>query len=703
MSPNATGNVVRDNIIGESPLGQAAPVGRYGIVVRNNTRSHVIEGNTIRNAGVYGIGLIQQDVLWVRLSRNIVTDMSGPALYFAADPHDATHGADNLVSPPEISSATRFQVSGTGSAGATVEVYHASRAAGKIGLPDAFLGSATIAGNGTWSVGVSVQQGDRVTALQILPSNNTSNLAPNVTADAGTPPGAPSAAFSASQEPGTLKVDFSDTSTGSPSSWSWTFGDGATSSQQNPSHTYSAAGDYTVSLTASNAGGPNTTSKTVSVVNPPPAGVIAADSFGRATSASWGSADAGGNYSLSGNTSNYAVGSGVGTIVVPKAGASRAALLNTPSAADVDITFRVATDQVAAGGPSFIYAVARRNGNSEYRPRLILNANGTVSVNASVLVNGSESSLGTAVVVPGLSQSANSFIWFRAQVTGSGPTTIKVKAWAAGTSEPSGWNFSTTANQAALQSAGSLGLRVYAASHASNTPITFSFDDYSVTPAVVAPPPPAGVIAADSFGRATSASWGSADAGGNYSLSGNTSNYAVGSGVGTIVVPKAGASRAALLNTPSAADVDITFRVATDQVAAGGPSFIYAVARRNGNSEYRPRLILNANGTVSVNASVLVNGSESSLGTAVVVPGLSQSANSFIWFRAQVTGSGPTTIKVKAWAAGTSEPSGWNFSTTDNQAALQSAGSLGLRVYAASHASNTPITFSFDDYAVGAP
>ncbi|MDD3951677.1 MAG: PKD domain-containing protein, partial [Desulfobacterales bacterium] len=37
--------------------------------------------------------------------------------------------------------------------------------------------------------------------------------------------------------------------------WSWTFGDGATSTDQNPVHTYTTAGTYTVNLTASNAYG----------------------------------------------------------------------------------------------------------------------------------------------------------------------------------------------------------------------------------------------------------------------------------------------------------------------------------------------------------------------------------------------------------------------------------------------------------------
>ncbi|NIM51496.1 MAG: PKD domain-containing protein, partial [Gemmatimonadales bacterium] len=50
-----------------------------------------------------------------------------------------------------------------------------------------------------------------------------------------------------------LTVSFTDLSTGSPTSWSWDFGDTGTDAVQNPSHTYTAAGSYTVSLTAYNA------------------------------------------------------------------------------------------------------------------------------------------------------------------------------------------------------------------------------------------------------------------------------------------------------------------------------------------------------------------------------------------------------------------------------------------------------------------
>lgn len=52
-----------------------------------------------------------------------------------------------------------------------------------------------------------------------------------------------------------LTVTFSDISTNSPTAWNWTFDDGLSSTEQNPEHIYSIAGDYNVCLQASNSGG----------------------------------------------------------------------------------------------------------------------------------------------------------------------------------------------------------------------------------------------------------------------------------------------------------------------------------------------------------------------------------------------------------------------------------------------------------------
>jgi PKD repeat protein len=76
----------------------------------------------------------------------------------------------------------------------------------------------------------------------------------------------PAANFTSNVVSGTvpLTVNFTDTSTNSPTSWLWDFkNDGtATSTVRNPSYTYTQSGTYTVKLTATNQYGSNTVVKT---------------------------------------------------------------------------------------------------------------------------------------------------------------------------------------------------------------------------------------------------------------------------------------------------------------------------------------------------------------------------------------------------------------------------------------------------------
>lgn len=66
-----------------------------------------------------------------------------------------------------------------------------------------------------------------------------------------------------------VTVQFTDLTKGIPDTWSWNFGDGYTSTQQNPSHPYSKAGTYTVSLTASNIEGTDTVTKSALITIQP--------------------------------------------------------------------------------------------------------------------------------------------------------------------------------------------------------------------------------------------------------------------------------------------------------------------------------------------------------------------------------------------------------------------------------------------------
>jgi uncharacterized protein (TIGR02145 family) len=70
------------------------------------------------------------------------------------------------------------------------------------------------------------------------------------------------------------EVQFTDQSVGSPTVWSWTFGDGSVSSSQHPSHKYLTEGNHTVSLTVQNVYGTNTLTRTNCVIVKPKDGGI---------------------------------------------------------------------------------------------------------------------------------------------------------------------------------------------------------------------------------------------------------------------------------------------------------------------------------------------------------------------------------------------------------------------------------------------
>jgi len=775
-SASSGGNVVRDNVIGRSPQGQAAPLTGWGIYLRWETQVHSLVSNQIENAAAGGIGLIDATVGQVTISRNLVDATSGPALYFAPDSNNPQTGANDLLAGPTLA-ATSSEASGTALPGATVELYRASRPAGQTGLPIAYLGSAAADGAGDWSLPVNLVDGDVVTALQTRADGTSSLLSLNVVV--GPPPTPPSADFSWSQQAGTQTVAFSDSSTGAPSGWSWAFGDGSSSTSQNPSHAYTTAGDYQVSLTASNGGGSSTVTRTVHVDPVPGSPLIAVDGFGRSVSSDWGSADIGGAYTSFDNVANYNVSAGAGRMTVPKAGNTRRATLGAVSAHDVDMLVRVSIDKMPVGGAQYVYAFGRSAGDNRYQPKMILYPNGTVAVHAGLMLNNSESSLGPAVTVPGLNLVAGGSIWLRGRITGANPTTIGVRAWADGQIEPAGWQFSATDSAAALQGAGGVGLAAYMGSATSNAPVTFSFDDYSASDPSAGPPAPptaafdwaqqpgtlavaftdtstgsptawswdfgdgtssternptrtytvAGAYevtlnasnssgsssvthlvsvnapgsgttyALDSFTRTEAQSWGTADIGGPWSPSG-TAALNVASDVGTITPPRANSTRSAQLDEVSARDVDISFRVALDKVPAGGTVWVYAATRRNGNSEYRPKLLFYANGSVAVHASQVVYDVESPIGSPITVPGLTYTAGQFVRVHVRVAGSGPTAININAWPDGQPEPAGWLYGATNANSALQVAGSVALRVYVAGSVSSMPLSAQFDDYSV---
>ncbi|HKW30182.1 MAG TPA: PKD domain-containing protein [Verrucomicrobiae bacterium] len=95
--------------------------------------------------------------------------------------------------------------------------------------------------------------------------------------DGAAPPPTLTASFAANPTSGQapLNVQFTDTSSGSPTSWNWNFGDGTTSTTQNPSHTFNNTGNFTVTLTVANGSGQTSSgSQTISVTSTSSAPVI---------------------------------------------------------------------------------------------------------------------------------------------------------------------------------------------------------------------------------------------------------------------------------------------------------------------------------------------------------------------------------------------------------------------------------------------
>jgi PKD repeat protein len=114
-------------------------------------------------------------------------------------------------------------------------------------------------------------------AMQSTWSNDTNrcDLSHPIVAGSG---GTPTANFSYAATG--MTVNFTDTSTdsgGAITSYAWTFGDGGTSTAASPSHTYAAAGTYSVTETVTDSASGKTSAKTVSVTVSPSGGTPVAN------------------------------------------------------------------------------------------------------------------------------------------------------------------------------------------------------------------------------------------------------------------------------------------------------------------------------------------------------------------------------------------------------------------------------------------
>ena len=219
----------------------------------------------------------------------------------------------------------------------------------------------------------------------------------------------------------------------------------------------------------------------------------------------------------------------------------------------------------------------------------------------------------------------------------------------------------------------------------------------SVAHSVTVTAPPAGVIAQDDFNTAIANGWGVADTGGSWTVAGAASAYQVSGGFGQQLVP-AGSTKTSMLAGVSSTAVNLRVSFSADQASTGGGIYVSAIGRDVGSTNYQARVWMQATGAMRLQ---LLQGS--TILQTVIPAGLSYTPGATYQVRLEVSGTSPTTIRAKVWADGQTEPAAWQAAMTDTTAALQVAGSVGLRTYVSASATAVPVAVRFDDLVIGPP
>jgi uncharacterized repeat protein (TIGR01451 family) len=281
-----TSNTISNNFIGLNESQAASANGGTGILITGGATDSEIVDNTIANNGDHGVSV--NPGTGITITRNIMYDNGGlgidlgPPGVTPNDPGDTDTGANDLQNFPVIVSAlfegTTTTIEGTlnstPNTAFTIElVSNTTCDPSGYGEAENLLGvTVGVITNGSGDAVFSADAaglaaGEFVSALATNDSTgNTSEFAQCVLVETGPPVADFSAAPVSGEAP--LTVTFTDESTGVIDTYLWDFGDGNTSADQNPVHTFTASGTYIVELTVTGPGGTDTATLTISVTAP---------------------------------------------------------------------------------------------------------------------------------------------------------------------------------------------------------------------------------------------------------------------------------------------------------------------------------------------------------------------------------------------------------------------------------------------------
>lgn len=290
----------------------------------------------------------------------------------------------------------------------------------------------------------------------------------------------PTAAFTATPTGLTVTVDGTTSSDpdGTVVDHAWSFGDGATGAGPTASHTYGAAGTYTVTLTVTDDDGATATA-TREVTVAVPAVVLASDLFDRTVTSGWGTADLGGAWVATSGAA--AVSGGAGVLTAATAGAAPSARLPDVSSTSHAVAADLSLDKRPNGSGAWLLLRGRITSAGEYRLRVGVSSGGAVTAwLVRTTSAGAETQLTSPTSVPGLSVSAGTPLHLRLEVVGQGTTTLRAKVWGGSQVEPTTWTATATDSTAGLQVAGHTGVALILSGSASNAPVAARLDTFAV-------------------------------------------------------------------------------------------------------------------------------------------------------------------------------------------------------------------------------
>lgn len=191
--------------------------------------------------------------------------------------HEITTDSVSGIYKEGVPYYARWESDGSGS-NLPAAAFDSSPASGNAPLTVSFIDKSAGATSWDWAFGdgsTSTQKnpshtystaGSFSVKLTVSNENGSDSQSDTITVSGQPAPVLPRVDFNSNLTTGSapLTVKFTDSSQNA-AGWSWDFGDGTTSFEQNPVHTYFSAGSYNVNLIAANANGTNSKSDTIIV------------------------------------------------------------------------------------------------------------------------------------------------------------------------------------------------------------------------------------------------------------------------------------------------------------------------------------------------------------------------------------------------------------------------------------------------------